>query len=77
MMNAPEHRQTLEDIYKSSTDTAVKRAVVRSLMIGRDAAGLVALARLEKSPDMKREIVMHLSAMKTKEATDYLLELLK
>jgi hypothetical protein len=135
MMNATDTRQTLEDIYKSSTDAAVKRAVIRSLMMARDAsrlaalartetspelrrnavtmlgvlrasteladlyqnessldmrraivnalalqrdgATLVMLARAEKDPQMKREIVSRLSTMKTKEATDYLLELLK
>jgi len=35
------------------------------------------MARAEKDPAMKREIVSRLSNMRSKEATDYLLELLK
>jgi len=106
MMNGPDNRQVLEDVYKSTTDVAVKRAVLRSFMMARDnarllavaktetsadlrrnaidmlgalrdAAGLVALARVEKNPEMKRDIVARLSTIKTKEATDYLMELLK
>jgi tetratricopeptide (TPR) repeat protein len=106
MMNGPDNRQVLEDVYKSTNDIAVKRAVLRSLMMARDnarllalaktetstdlrrnaidmlgalrdAAGLVALARVEKNPEMKRDIVARLSTIKTKEATDYLMELLK
>jgi hypothetical protein len=38
---------------------------------------LVTLARAEKNPEMKKDIVSKLANMKSKEATDYLLELLK
>jgi len=38
---------------------------------------LVDLARAEKNFELKREIVSKLSLMKSKDATDYLLELLK
>jgi hypothetical protein len=37
----------------------------------------VTLARAEKSPEVKKEIVSKLSLMKSKEAMDYLMELLK
>jgi hypothetical protein len=36
----------------------------------------VALARKETSPEMKRDLVQKLSLMKSKVATDYLLEIL-
>jgi hypothetical protein len=42
-----------------------------------NAAGLVTLARAEKNVEVKKEIVSRLSMMKSKEATDYLMELLK
>ena len=47
------------------------------LFIQRNAKALVELARAEKDPDLKRELVSKLSVMKTPEATDYMLELLK
>ena len=41
------------------------------------AESLVAIARKETDPAMKRELVSKLSVMKNKAATDYMLELLK
>ena len=41
------------------------------------AATLVALARAEKNPELKTEIVRRLSTMRSQEARDYMLELLK
>ena len=42
-----------------------------------NAKALVGLARSERDPAMKKEIVQRLSRMKSPEATDYMLELLK
>jgi len=42
-----------------------------------NARALVELARAEKDPSMKKELVSKLSTMKAPEATDYMLELLK
>ena len=38
---------------------------------------VIELARAEKDPQMKKEIVSKLSKTKSKEATDYLMELIK
>jgi HEAT repeat protein len=76
MGNADE-RDLLAGIYRASTDAAVKRTVMNTLFVQRNAKGLVDLARSEKDPQMKKEIVSKLSVMKAPEATDYLLELLK
>ena len=68
----------LAEVYNSATDTSVKRAVINSLAVQeRSGKSLVDLARKERDPELKREIVSRLSAMKSKEATDYLMELLK
>jgi len=55
----------------------VRRAVVNGLFIQNNATALVTLARAERNPEMKKEIVSKLSLMKSKEAVDYLLELLR
>jgi HEAT repeat protein len=68
---------TLIAIYASDASTDVRKAVVTALFIQNNAKALVDLARAEKNPDMKKEIVSKLSIMKSKDATDYLLELLK
>jgi len=136
VMNSPGNDQILEDAYRSSSDEAVKRAIIRSFMVSgnrarlaaiagdtnsspalrgeavqqlgamhagdelarlyaresspdvkkriiqglfvsRDAARLVELAKAEKDLDLKKDMVQKLSTMKSKEATDYLVELLK
>jgi tetratricopeptide (TPR) repeat protein len=74
---APEAASALQDVYKTTSDESVKRAVIRAMGMNNNAAALVALARAEKNPELKKEIVSRLSGMKGKEATDYLLELLK
>jgi hypothetical protein len=50
--------------------------VINALFIANDAKGLVTLARKETDPTLKKSIVGRLSIMKSKDATDYLLELL-
>jgi hypothetical protein len=42
-----------------------------------NASALVAIARTEKDPELKREAVQKLSLMHSKEGTDYLMELLQ
>ena len=68
----------LAEVYNSATDASVKRAVINSLAVQeRSGKTLVDLARKERDPELKREIVSRLSVMKSKESTDYLMELLK
>jgi hypothetical protein len=67
----------LTSIYASDASPDVRKAVVTALFLQDNAKALVDLARAEKSPEMKKEIVSKLSLMKSKDATDYLMELLK
>ena len=50
--------------------------VINALFLSGDAKGLVALARKETDPNMKKAIVSKLSIMGSKDATDYLMEIL-
>ena len=65
------------DLYRRESDETVKRELIRSLFLQNNAKGLVELARQEKNPELRRDIVQQLSLMHSKEATDYMLELLK
>ena len=67
----------LVSIYKSDKDSGVRKAITQTLYVNQDAKSLVAIARSETDPTMKRDLVQKLSTMKSKEATDYMLELLK
>jgi HEAT repeat protein len=69
--------ETLTSIYASDTAPDVRKAVIEALFLQNNAGALVTLARAEKNPDLKKDIVSKLSLMKSKEATDYLMELLK
>jgi tetratricopeptide (TPR) repeat protein len=69
--------EALVQIYRTDKDITVKKAVVSALSSQQNAKALVDIARAETNPEMKREIVSRLSSMKSKEATDYLMELLK
>ena len=68
---------TLEQLYRSTSDPQVRSAVVSALFISGDAPRMVQLAREEKDLGRKRAIVSHLALMQDKAATDYMLELLK
>ncbi|HEY7387354.1 MAG TPA: HEAT repeat domain-containing protein [Bryobacteraceae bacterium] len=70
--------QTLAEIYSATSDVEVKRAVINALFLQpMNIKYLVDLARKERDPEMKREIVQRLSMSHSKEALDYMMELLK
>jgi hypothetical protein len=67
---------TLVSFYQSDGNADVRRAALEGLFVQGNAHALVDLARQEKDPRWKREIVRKLSVMNSKEATDYLTSLL-
>jgi HEAT repeat protein len=75
-MMGKQNDDVLIGIYKSDPDPEVRKKVVNALFIAGDAKGLVDIARSETNPEMKKAIVSQLSLMHSKEATDYLMELL-
>ena len=58
----------LVSLYAKEKGAAVKRQVINSLFVQDNAESLVALARKESDPQMKKEIVQKLSLMKSKVA---------
>ncbi len=77
LMKRPGTSEALTAIYASDTTPDVRKAVINALFLQNNAGALVGLARAEKNLEMKKDIVSKLSIMKSKEATDYLMELLK
>jgi len=77
LMKRPGPSEVLVSIYNTDSSPEVRKAVVNALFIQSNATALVTLARAEKNVELKKDIVSKLSAMKSKEATDYLMELLK
>ena len=66
----------LSDIYNSNADTSTKKEVIRALFIHGDAKDMVALARKETNPELKKELVRNLSIMGSPEANEYMMEIL-
>jgi len=76
VMGAHQTSDALVEIYGTSKEPEIRKAVINSLFIQNNAEALVALARKESDPAMKKEIVGKLSVMHSKVATDYLIEIL-
>jgi HEAT repeat protein len=76
IMGSKQTSDALVEIYGTSKDADVRKAVINALFIQNNAEGLVALARKESDPAMKKEMVQKLGLMHSKVATDYMLEIL-
>ena len=76
MMGASD-ADTLVSLYSADASLDVKKAVIQGLAMQGNGKALVTLARMEKTPELKTELVRRLSMVKSPEAKDYLLELLK
>jgi len=68
---------SLVAIYGSESDKNIKREILNSLGNQGAVKQLIDCARKESDPELKRDAVRRLSQMKSKEALDYLAELLK
>jgi hypothetical protein len=66
----------LVQVYGSDSNIDVRKSVVNALFQQENATALVALARKEQDITMKKELVSRLSQMRSKIATDYMIELL-
>jgi len=62
--------------YKKNEDPETRKAVAQALFVAGDSHDLIELARAEKDPGLKQSLVQQLSVMHSKEATDYMLEIL-
>jgi hypothetical protein len=69
--------ENMVSLYNAEQDTQIKMSIVDGLYTQRNAKALVDIARGEKDTKLKLRIVERLSNMKSKEANDYLEELLK
>jgi tetratricopeptide (TPR) repeat protein len=62
-MGGPENRQLLDEIYRSATDTALKRQILRSLNNAADRTRLLALAKTETSPELRGQAIQQLGVI--------------
>jgi HEAT repeat protein len=66
----------LRSLYESDPNMDVRHAVISALFLHGDAKTLVALGRAEKNAELRKAIVSKLSIMQSKDAADFLLDIL-
>ncbi len=66
----------LAEIYASEKDSDVRKEVINSFFLQANVKGLIEIARKETDPTLKKAAVSKLSLMNSKEATEFLMELL-
>jgi len=67
----------LGQLYATEANTDLKEFIIHALFTSQAAGKLVEIAKAEKDPRLKKTAVQMLAQMRQKEATDYLMELLK
>lgn len=67
---------TLVTIYSTYSDFETRREVVNALFLHGAGKEMVALARKETNPQMKRELIQKMSLMSSPEITDYMMDIL-
>jgi hypothetical protein len=77
LIHSDDSSKALQSIYSKETDRGVKEEVLNAYFLQNNAGAIVTIARGEKDPELKRVAVSKLSIMHSKEATDYLMEILQ
>jgi hypothetical protein len=77
LVHSNDSGKALQAIYAKESDREVREEVLNAFFLQGNASALVAIARGEKDPELKKAAVQKLSLMHSKESTDYLMELLQ
>lgn len=76
LMGSAKSGDMLTALYTKEKDVAIKKEIVNAFFLQNNATQLVAIARQETDPVMRKDIVGRLSHMRSKVALDYLMEIL-
>jgi tetratricopeptide (TPR) repeat protein len=66
----------LTNVYSSRSEIEIKKQVIHALFLHGAGKEMVALARKETNPELKRELISKMSVMRSPEITEYMMELL-
>jgi hypothetical protein len=66
----------LASIYAGEKDRAVRKQVLHSLFIQGSAKPLIEVARKETDPELRKQAIHWISLMDSKEATEFMMEIL-
>jgi HEAT repeat protein len=76
LMGASHTSVALTEIYANEKDSDVRKEVINSFFLQGNVKSLIEIARKETDPTLKKAAVSKLSLMNSKEATEFLMELL-
>jgi hypothetical protein len=76
LIGGSESLTALVNIYNSQNDPAIKKLVIHALFLHNAGKEMVALARKETNPELKKELMQKLSLMRSPEITEYMMEIL-
>ena len=76
MVGGQDSSTALLNIYNTHSDLETKKTVINALFIHNAAKEMVAMARKETNPELKKAITQKLSLMHSPEITDYMMEIL-
>jgi HEAT repeats len=77
LVPSDESSKALAEIYARETDRGIREEVLNAYFLQGNAGAIVAIARAEKDPGLKKKAVEKLALMHSKEASDYMMELLQ
>ena len=77
LIHSDQSDKALAEIYARETDRGIREEVLNAYFIQGNAGAIVAIAKTEKDPGLKKIAVQKLSLMHSKEASDYMMELLQ
>ncbi len=77
LMGSNGQSDTLVSIFENDKDGQVRTAVLNALFLQQNGKALIELARRERDPEMKKEIVSKMALVHSKDVTEYMMEILK
>jgi HEAT repeat protein len=76
LVGGQESLTALTNLYSSQASISTKKKVINALFLHGAGKEMVALARKETNPELKRELIQKMSLMNSPEITDYMMEIL-
>src|SRR6476646_66413 len=76
MVGGDESLAALTKVYNSQADLATKKKVINALFLHGAGKEMVALAKKETNPQLKRSLIEKMSLMNSPEISDYMMEIL-
>ena len=76
LVGGDESLAALTKVYNSQADVATKKKVINALFLHGAGKEMVALARKETNPELKRSLISKMSLMSSPEISDYMMEIL-